>query len=101
MKEQKKAKALLKKAIVKSEKAKAKCFSKTFVVKDIMLESKVLGVSEGAAEKFADIVSDRVMKWAERRESITEDDVNTQIAKEIKKYSKDLAFVYKNRGKII
>lgn len=76
-------------------------FSKAYVVKDIMLEAKVLGISAGAAKVFAEKVAEKVAKWAERRESVTEDDINTQIAKEINRYSKDLAFVYKNRGKII
>lgn len=76
-------------------------FSKTYVVKDIMLEAKVLGISAGSAKVFAEKVAEKVAKWAERRESVTEDDINTQIAKEINRYSKDLAFVYRNRGKII
>ena len=97
----KKAKAKSKKALAGSIKAKELSFSKAVVVRDIMFEAKVLGISVGAAEKFADKVSDKVTKWAEQRQSITEDDINMQIAKEVNKYSKDLAFVYKNRGKII
>ncbi len=97
----KKAKAESEKTLAGSIKARELSFSKNVVVRDIMFEAKVLGISEGAAEKFAEKVSERVTKWAEQRESITEDDINTQIAKEINKYSKDLAFVYKNRGKII
>ena len=80
---------------------KVKAFSKTLIVKDIMLEAKVLGISVGAAEQYAKKVSEKVVKWAERREAVTEDDINMEIAKEINKYNKDLSFVYKNRGKII
>ncbi|MBQ6127953.1 hypothetical protein IJI69_04720 [Candidatus Saccharibacteria bacterium] len=83
------------------KKAIAKSFSKTAVVKDILLEAKVLGIASGSAKVFAEKVAEKVAKWAERRESVTEDDINTQIAKEINRYSKDLAFVYQNRGKII
>ena len=95
------AQAKSKKALAGSNKAKALSFSKAVVVRDIMFEAKVLGISVGAAEEFAEKVSEKVVKWAERRQSVTEDDLNTQIAKEINKYNKDLAFIYKNRGKII
>ena len=91
----------IKKAKTETKLAKANSFSKKFIVKDIMLEAKVLGIPVGTAEKFAEKVAEKLVKWAERREIITEDDVNMEIAKEINRYSKDLAFVYKNRGKII
>lgn len=97
----KKAKASSQKALAGSRKAKALKFSKEVVVRDVMFEAKALNISVGAAEDFAEKVSEKVVKWAEHRASITEDDINAQIAKEINKYSKDLAFVYKNRGKII
>lgn len=97
----KKAIAKLKKPLVKSRKPKTKSVSKTLVAKDIMFEARALGISVGAAEKFAEKVSEKVAKWAERREAVTEDDINAEIAKEINKYNKDLSFVYKNRGKII
>ncbi len=76
-------------------------FSKKQVVKDIMLEAKVLGISAGAGEKYAEKVAGKIAKWAERREEVTQADIDAQIAKEVSRYSKDLAFVYKNRGKII
>lgn len=83
------------------KKAKAITFSKKLIVKDITLEAKILGIASGSAEIFAEKVAEKVAKWAEKRESVTEDDINMQIAKEINRYNKDLAFVYKNRGKII
>ena len=76
-------------------------FSKKQVMKDIMLEAKVLGISSGAGEKYAEKVADKIAKWAERREEVTQADIDAQIVKEVSRYSKDLAFVYKNRGKII
>ena len=89
------------KAIAGSNKAKALSFSKAVVVRDVMFEAKALGISQGAAKVFAEKVAEKVTDWAKRRESITEDDINTQIAKEVNKYNRDLAFVYQNRGKII
>ena len=96
-----KAKTKSKKALAGSIKAKELSFSKAVVHRDIMFEAKALGISVGAAKAFAEIVSEKVSKWAEKRGAVTEDDINMQIAKEINKYSRDLSFVYKNRGKII
>ena len=98
---ERKAKAQLQKALAGSRKAKELSFSKAVVVRDIMFEAKALGISQGSAKVFAEKVAEKVTKWAERRASITEDDINAQIAKEISKYNKDLSFIYKNRGKII
>ena len=75
--------------------------SKALIVKDIMLESKILRISTGSAKAFAEKTAEKVAKWAEKKGGVTENDINSQIAKEIKKYSKDLAFIYENRGKII
>lgn len=97
----KKAQTETKKALAGSNKAKTLSFSKAVVARDIMFEAKALGVFSGAAKEYAEKVSEKVARWAERREKITEDDINTQIAKEIAKYNRDLAFIYKNRGKII
>lgn len=97
----KKAQKESKKALAGSIKAKKLSFSKAVVLRDIMFEAKALGISVGAAKAFAEKVAAKVAAWAEKRESVTEDDINMQVAKEISKYSKDLSFVYKNRGKII
>ena len=96
-----KAQAVSQKALAGSRKAKELSFSKAVVVRDILFEAKALRISQGSAKVFAEKVAEKVAKWAERRESITEDDINMQIAKEIGKYSRDLSFIYKNRGKII
>lgn len=101
MKSDGKARAEKKIAKADCKKAKTVSLSKTLIVKDIMLEAKIVGIKPGAAEKFAEKVAVKVTKWAERRASVTESDINSAIAKEINKYSRDLAFIYKNRGKII
>lgn len=76
-------------------------FSETEVRKDILRNAKSLGIAEGAAEDIADRTLKELGAWAERRTAITRADLNAQIAKKIKKYNKDLAYVYQNRGKII
>ena len=41
------------------KKAIAKSFSKTAVVKDILLEAKVLGIASGSAKVFAEKVAEK------------------------------------------
>ena len=102
----KKAKTECEKARAKCKKAKAglekaEAFSKKAIVKDIKTEAKILKISAGAAEKYAEKVAEKISVWTEKRGKVTQDDLDRLIAKEIAKYNKDLAFVYKNRGKII
>lgn len=68
---------------------------------DLMKEAKVLGIAESTAETIVKQVVDKVAVWTEKRAAITIDDLNRQIAKEVKKFNADLAYVYQNRGKII
>lgn len=111
----KKAKADSRKAIANSEKAltdskKAKAgskktiahsFSKALVVKDIEREARALNIPVGAAEKYAEKIAEKVEKWVCCRGGVTQADIDSVIAREAEKYNNDLAFVYKNRGKII
>lgn len=104
-----KAKTKRKLAQAKSRKArkvsrKAKViyeFSKSDLEKNIIRESKIIKIPAGEARSFVAKVAEKVAKWTEKRAEVTEVDINRQVAKEIEKYSKDLAFVYKNKGKII
>lgn len=88
-------------AKAKRKKPQALKLSKSIITKDILKEAKVLKISNETAEKYVKIVSEKVTNWAEKRATVTKSDINRQIAKEIKKYNKDLAFIYENRGKII
>ncbi|MBR3135158.1 hypothetical protein IKG54_01150 [Candidatus Saccharibacteria bacterium] len=76
-------------------------FSKNKLKEELLRESKVLGIQLGAAELLADRVVTEVEKWAKKRTMITEADLNRVVAREVKKYNVDLAYVYQNRGKII
>lgn len=76
-------------------------FSKTTLKKDILKEAKVLKLPEASVKLYAEAVSEKVSAWAMKRGAVTQNDINRETAKEIKKYSKDLAFIYENRGKII
>lgn len=76
-------------------------FSKQALKKDILCEAKVLRIAPGSAEAIADIVVEKVAKWAEARAEITEDDLNRIVASKVAPYNEGLAYVYKNRNKII
>ena len=76
-------------------------FSKKRLREDILGEAKVLGRHMGAAEIVADKVVKEVAKWAEDKTVITEDDITRVASKKLEKYDTDLAYIYKNRGKII
>lgn len=98
----KKAKATRKASEQKarSDQKKVK-FSRKKLVSDIMFETKVLGRHPGAAKIIAEKVADDVEKWAEKREFVTEDDIKRITGTKLQKYDADLAFIYKNYGKII
>lgn len=96
-----KAKANSKKAEAESAKTQAELSLKELVVKDLLKQARALNISKPATEKYASVVAERVEKWVLARGKVTEDDLNTIIAKEVKKYNRDIAFIYENRGKII
>jgi hypothetical protein len=61
----------------------------------------VLGIHPGTAEIIADKVTEKVILWSKKRSMITEDDLNQKLAKEIKKFNEDLAYLFESKGKII
>lgn len=75
--------------------------SKKKIHEDIKREAKVLGMHSGAAEIIADKVTEKVLDWGKKRSTITEADLNAKLAKEIKKYNEDLAYLFESREKII
>ena len=104
-----KAKAKYKKAqaVSKASEQKARAdkkkvkFSRKKLIDDIMFEARVLGRHTGSAKIVAEKVADEVEQWAERREFITADDIRRAASVRLKKYDEDLAYIYKNYGKII
>ena len=76
-------------------------FSKKKLIQEIMFEAKVLNRHLGATKIIAEKTADEVEKWAEKRAYITEEDITRVASEKLKKYDKDLAYIYKNRGKII
>ncbi len=60
-----------------------------------------VGIPTGAAEIFINQALKSIKKSIGKKEIITKSDLNRLIIKELKKYDKDLAYVYENRDKII
>ncbi len=67
----------------------------------LMRDAHALSIPIGAAESFVNRSISAAEKSLKGKKIITEDDLNRAIVKELKKYHTDLAYVYKNRGKII
>ncbi len=64
-------------------------------------DARALGIPSGAAKIFIQRTVEEATKTLSDKKIITEDDITRTIYKELKKYNKDLAYVYKNRGTII
>lgn len=86
---------------IKKSESQVFTFDRAQLKADLMKEAKVLGMAESTAETIVSQVVDKVSAWTEKRAAMTLDDLNRQVAKEMKKFNADLAYVYQNRGKII
>jgi anaerobic ribonucleoside-triphosphate reductase len=75
--------------------------SKKKIHEDIKREAKVLGLHSGTAEIIADKVTEKVVAWGKKRSKVTEEDLNDKLAKEIKKFNEDLAYLFESKDKII
>ena len=76
-------------------------FNEKDLQEDLLRTAKVVGLSVGAAEIIVHKITKKVAEHLAKRAVVTTDDLNRFIAAEAEKYNKDLAYVYKNRGKII
>ncbi|MBR2993806.1 hypothetical protein IKF43_00195 [Candidatus Saccharibacteria bacterium] len=71
------------------------------VIKNLKIDARGLGIPSGAAEVFIDKSVQAAEKSLRSKKIITEKDLKVAIAKELKKYNADFAYVYENRDKII
>ena len=69
--------------------------------KDLKLNAKALGIPIGSIEIFITETMKSLEKSLKDKPVITESDLNRLLAKTLKKYNTDLAYVYQIRGKII
>jgi len=71
------------------------------LTRTLLLHAKGLGLPIGAAEVFIEKSLLTAKKTLSSHSVITENDVTRAVAKELRKYNSDLAYVYQNRDKII
>ena len=76
-------------------------FNEKSLIKDLKIDAKALGIPIGAAEVFIDETLKAVKKQLKSKSIITDSDLKRMIINELKKYNADLAYVFKNRDKII
>ena len=76
-------------------------FSPEELVRELTAESRALGLPENSVPPIVERVLKAVVQWLEGREIITRGDLERVVSGELDKYSPDLAFVYRNRDKII
>ena len=71
------------------------------IKRELEIDAKALGIPSGSAEIFIDRTLAATFKKLQHKTIITEKDLKNIISKELSKYHKDFAYVYKNRDKII
>lgn len=76
-------------------------FSEADLYDDLIKSAKVAGLSKKVATPMAKVIVEKVAKRVQKRSVMTIDDLNRFVATEAEKFNKDLAYDYKNRGKII
>ena len=69
--------------------------------KILKTHAKAMSIPSGSADIFIKKSITAAEKSLKNRKIITEDDKIRAISKELKKYHKDLAYVYENYDKII
>lgn len=83
------------------KKVKSFVFNEQEMQQELLHSARAVGISVAAAELIVAKIVKKVAERMAKRAVVTVDDLNRFIADEAEKYSKDLAYVYKNRGKII
>lgn len=78
-----------------------KKFSEKTIRKELKIDAVALGIPSGAAEVFIEKAMIDIKKNIGQKKTITENDLANLLYQELKKYNADLAYVQKNRGRII
>lgn len=71
------------------------------IQKELEIDAKALNIPSGAASIFIKRSITAATKSLSKRTIITENDLKKAIAKELRQYHPDLAYVYQNRDTII
>lgn len=78
-----------------------KKFSEKTIRKELKIDAVALGIPSGAVEVFIEKAMIGIKKNIGQKKTITENDLVNLLYQELKKYNADLAYVQKNRGRII
>ena len=78
-----------------------KSFEKSDLIDELRRESKSVGIPAGSAELIIRKVIEGICPWLEERNMITKSDLEWVVSRELDKYNADLAYIYRNRDKII
>ncbi|MBO7132105.1 hypothetical protein J6V85_02485 [Candidatus Saccharibacteria bacterium] len=76
-------------------------FDEKQIKKTLKIDAKAIDIPSGSADIFIEKTLESVKKQLKNKTIITNKDLERIIAKELKKYNTDLAYIYKNRDKII
>lgn len=76
-------------------------FDQAKITRNLKIDAKAVGIPSGAAEVFIEKSLKAATKKLSSKKIITSSDLKRAIVKELRKYHKDLAYVYENRDTII
>lgn len=68
---------------------------------ELRLHARALGIPSGATDTFIDSTITSVQKSLTHKTVITSADLTRTVTRELKKYNKDLAYVYQKHDTII
>ncbi|MBQ3436338.1 hypothetical protein IJG26_00020 [Candidatus Saccharibacteria bacterium] len=71
------------------------------LTKTLKIDAIGVGIPSGAASSFVKATVTAVEKQLSTKKTITKNDLERIVAKELKKYNADLAYVYQNRDTIV
>lgn len=80
---------------------KPQAYSSTALKKQILADAKSLKIAEKWAETIANKTAKHTETWLKNRGTVTEADINRIAHKKLKELNADLAYIFKNRGKIL
>lgn len=76
-------------------------YSSKKLKEEILHNAKALNIAEKWAETVADKTVKHVDKWVKGRGAVTESDIRRVASEKLETLNPDIAYIFKNRGKII
>lgn len=76
-------------------------YSSAKLKSQIKADARSLGIAEKWAETIASRTAQHVDQWLKDRTTITEADLTRVACQKLRELSPDIAYIYKNRGKIL